>query len=427
MSRKPQRDRRRTGRGRGGRPACPACARAFVRGRGRRARRDARRGGRNFGHRGFRRPPDSPARLAFQVGGCREWARRTLPDVCHRRTLRSDQGPHARRRFRPRGGLETARRRLRTRREARRRGRPRRGSWPPRRLVRRPQPAPHGQTRRRRRGRISLRPPRRRGDRRGPAALSERRSANRRSQCVGGALSGRVRRPRRGGGRGPLSRRGARAPCPRPPSRTRVMIPLAPTPLIAILRGLKPGQAEAVASILVEAGFGAIEVPLNSPEPFKSIEIIARRFGEATLVGAGTVLMPGAVEAAAAAGAKLIVAPNADPAVIERALKLGLFVLPGVATPTEAFAAQSLGASGLKLFPAEAIPPEVVKAWRSVLPKDAQLVPVGGITPERIAPYRTAGADGFGIGSAVYKPGMEAVEVEEKAKALVGAWRGATA
>ena len=203
------------------------------------------------------------------------------------------------------------------------------------------------------------------------------------------------------------------------------MIPLAPTPLIAILRGLKPEQAEAVASILVEAGFGAIEVPLNSPEPFKSIEIIARRFGEATLVGGGTLLVPGAVEAAAAAGAKLIVAPNADPAVIERALKLGLFVLPGVATPTEAFAAQNLGASGLKLFPAEAMPPEVVKAWRSVLPKDAQLVPVGGITPERIAPYCAAGADGFGIGSAVYRPGMAAVEVEERAKAFVGAWRGA--
>ena len=205
------------------------------------------------------------------------------------------------------------------------------------------------------------------------------------------------------------------------------MIPLAPTPLIAILRGVKPDEAEAVASLLVEAGFGALEVPLNSPEPLKSIEIIARRFDQKTLVGGGTVLTPGAVEAAAAAGAKLIVAPNADPAVIERALKLGLSVLPGVATPTEAFAAQSLGASGLKLFPAEAMPPQVVKAWRSVLPKDAQLVPVGGITPERIAPYRKAGADGFGIGSAVYKPGMAAVEVEEKAKAFVRAWRQATA
>ena len=152
---------------------------------------------------------------------------------------------------------------------------------------------------------------------------------------------------------------------------------------------------------LVEAGFGAIEVPLNSPDPMRSIEVIAGRVGKAALVGAGTVLLPGAVEAAANAGARLIVAPNADPAVIECALKLGLVVLPGVATPTEAFAALSLGATGLKLFPAEAMPPEVVRAWRSVLPRDAPLVPVGGITPEKLAPYRAAGADGFGIGGAL--------------------------
>ena len=118
--------------------------------------------------------------------------------------------------------------------------------------------------------------------------------------------------------------------------------------------------------------------------------------------------MAGAVDSAAAAGARLIVSPNADPAVIERALKLGLVVLPGVATPTEAFAAQSLGASGLKLFPAEAMPPEVVKAWRSVLPKETPLFPVGGITPERMAAYRKAGADGFGIGGALYRAGMTA-------------------
>ncbi len=203
------------------------------------------------------------------------------------------------------------------------------------------------------------------------------------------------------------------------------MIPLAPTPLIAILRGVKPDEAEAIASVIVEAGFGAIEVPFNSPEPLKSIEIIAARFGEATLVGAGTVLMPGAVEAAATAGARLIVAPNADPAVIERALKLGLFVLPGVATPTEAFAAQSLGASSLKLFPAEAMPPEVVKAWRSVLSKETQLFPVGGIPPERIAPYRRAGADGFGIGGALYRAGMAAAEVERAARSFVAAWADA--
>jgi 2-dehydro-3-deoxyphosphogalactonate aldolase len=203
------------------------------------------------------------------------------------------------------------------------------------------------------------------------------------------------------------------------------MIPLAPNPLIAILRGVKPDEAEAIASVVVEAGFGGIEVPLNSPEPLKSVEIIARRFGEMTLLGAGTVLTPGAVEAAAAAGARLIVAPNADPAVIERALRLGLFVLPGVATPTEAFAAQGLGALSLKLFPAEAMPPEVVKAWRSVLSKETRLFPVGGITPERIAPYRKAGADGFGIGGALYRAGMAAGEVGRAAHAFVAAWTDA--
>ncbi len=204
------------------------------------------------------------------------------------------------------------------------------------------------------------------------------------------------------------------------------MIALSPTSLIAILRGISPDDAEAIASVLVEAGFGGIEVPLNSPDPFKSIEILARKFGGATLVGAGTVLMPGAVEMAAKAGAQLIVAPNADPAVIERALRMDLKVLPGVATPTEAFAALSLGATGLKLFPAEALPPDVVKAWRSVLPKDTQLFPVGGVTPDRLAPYRAAGADGFGIGGALYKPGMTAKTVEAKARAFVAAWEEAS-
>ncbi|MGO9423245.1 2-dehydro-3-deoxy-6-phosphogalactonate aldolase [Roseiarcus sp.] len=200
------------------------------------------------------------------------------------------------------------------------------------------------------------------------------------------------------------------------------MIALAPTPLIAILRGLTPDEAEAIAAALVEAGFGGIEVPLNSPEPLKSIEIIARRVGKAALVGAGTVLMPGAVEAAAGAGAGLIVAPNADPGVIECALRLGLSVLPGVATPTEALAALGLGATGLKMFPAEVLPPEAVRAWRSVLPKDAPLFPVGGITPDKLAPYRTAGADGFGIGGALYRPSMTPKAVETKAKAFAAAW-----
>ena len=203
------------------------------------------------------------------------------------------------------------------------------------------------------------------------------------------------------------------------------MISLTPTPLIAILRGIHPHEAEAIACVIVEAGFGAIEVPLNSPEPLKSIEIIARSLGDRTLVGAGTVLSCDDVDRVTRVGAKLVVAPNADGAVIARAFNLGVARLPGVATPTEAFRALWLGASALKLFPAEAMPPDVVKAWRSVLPKKTQLFPVGGITPERIAPYRKAGADGFGVGGALYKPGMTAAEVERAATAFVAAWREA--
>ena len=156
---------------------------------------------------------------------------------------------------------------------------------------------------------------------------------------------------------------------------------LAPTPLVAILRGVEPAEAEAVAAVIVEAGFGAIEVPLNSPDPLVSIEKIARRFADRILVGAGTVLEPSQVDDVAAAGAKLVVAPNADPAVIERAVTVGLAVLPGVATMTEAFQALRVGASGLKLFPGEAMPPEVVRAWRAVLPKETEVYPVGGVTP----------------------------------------------
>ena len=171
---------------------------------------------------------------------------------------------------------------------------------------------------------------------------------------------------------------------------------LAPTPLIAILRGVTPDEADSIAAVLVEKGFGAVEVPLNSPDPLASIEIIARLFGDKVLVGAGTVLEAREVDEVAEAGAKLIVAPNADHAVIERAAKLGLAALPGVGTPTEAFAALKAGASGLKLFPGEAIPPEVLRAWRSVLPRDAPLYPVGGITPSASArtgaPARAASA-----------------------------------
>ena len=153
-----------------------------------------------------------------------------------------------------------------------------------------------------------------------------------------------------------------------------------------------------------------------------SVEIIARLFGDQVLVGAGTVLEAHDVDKVAEAGARLVVAPNADPAVIERAVKLGLLAVPGVATPTEAFAALKAGASGLKLFPGESISPEAVKAWRSVLPKETQLYPVGGITPERIGPYRRAGASGFGIGSALYKPGASVEDVRRAAQAFVKAW-----
>jgi 2-dehydro-3-deoxyphosphogalactonate aldolase len=204
-----------------------------------------------------------------------------------------------------------------------------------------------------------------------------------------------------------------------------VTLKLAPTPLVAILRGVRPDEAEAIAGEIVEAGFGAIEVPLNSPEPLASIARITLRFGERVLVGAGTVLEPHEVDDVAEAGARLVVSPNADRAVIERAAKLGLIVLPGVATMTEAFEALKAGASGLKLFPGEAIPPEVVRAWRSVLPKGTPLFPVGGVTPERIGPYRRAGADGFGIGSALYKPGASVEAVAHAAHAFVKAWREA--
>ena len=205
------------------------------------------------------------------------------------------------------------------------------------------------------------------------------------------------------------------------------MLSITPTPLVAILRGVKPEEAEAIASVIIEAGFGAVEVPLNSPDPFVSIETLARMFGDRIMVGAGTVLKASEVDRAAAAGARLVVAPNADPAVIECAVEAGLATLPGVATPTEAFRALSLGASGVKLFPAEAMPPEIVRAWRSVLPKETRLFPVGGITPERIAPYRKAGADGFGIGGALYRPGATPAEVAAKARVFVGAWRDAGA
>jgi 2-dehydro-3-deoxyphosphogalactonate aldolase len=193
-------------------------------------------------------------------------------------------------------------------------------------------------------------------------------------------------------------------------------------PLIAILRGLTPAEAPAIGQALVDKGFAIIEVPLNSPEPLQSIATLTRLFPH-TLIGAGTVLNAQQVQDVHAAGGRLVVAPNFNPAVVAQALALNMVVLPGVATPTEAFAALDAGAHGLKLFPAEMVSPVTVKALRAVLPKDAALMPVGGITPDNMAAYRRAGASGFGLGSALYAPGRSAEQVRLAAQNFVNAFR----
>ncbi|MES3012205.1 MAG: 2-dehydro-3-deoxy-6-phosphogalactonate aldolase [Pseudomonadota bacterium] len=198
---------------------------------------------------------------------------------------------------------------------------------------------------------------------------------------------------------------------------------MAALPLVAILRGLQSAEALAIGHALVDTGWRLIEVPLNSPQPLKSIEMLAGALPGA-LVGAGTVLTAQQVRDVHAAGGQLIVSPNFDAEVVQTAVQLGMVCLPGVATATEAFAALAAGAHGLKLFPAELITPAVVKALRAVLSADTVLLPVGGITPSGMAPYRAAGADGFGLGSALYKPGMGAADVGANARAFIAAWRG---
>jgi 2-dehydro-3-deoxyphosphogalactonate aldolase len=198
---------------------------------------------------------------------------------------------------------------------------------------------------------------------------------------------------------------------------------LAQLPLIAILRGLTPTEAPAIGQALVDSGFAIIEVPLNSPEPLHSIATLSRLFPN-TLIGAGTVLNAQQVKDVHATGGRLVVAPNFNPAVVAQALALNMVVLPGVATPSEAFAALDAGAHGLKLFPAEMISPATVKALRAVLPKDAALMPVGGITPDNMAAYRQAGASGFGLGSALYAPGRSAEQVRAAAQNFVTVFRG---
>ncbi|WP_421682841.1 2-dehydro-3-deoxy-6-phosphogalactonate aldolase [Stutzerimonas urumqiensis] len=193
-------------------------------------------------------------------------------------------------------------------------------------------------------------------------------------------------------------------------------------PLIAILRGLTPAEAVPVGRALYDAGLRMIEVPLNSPEPLDSIRRLVDALGEGCLIGAGTVLSETQVEAVVKAGGRLIVSPNMNPAVIRASRAAGLVSAPGVATPSEAFAALEAGADVLKLFPAEQLGPAVLKAWRAVLPADCPLLPVGGITPEGMAAYRQAGASGFGLGSALYRPGQSAEAVGRNARDFANAW-----
>ena len=197
-------------------------------------------------------------------------------------------------------------------------------------------------------------------------------------------------------------------------------------PLIAILRGIKPGEAEAVAGALHAEGFRLIEIPLNSPDPFDSIARVRRALPSDALVGAGTVLRTDDVERLRAAGGELVVMPHSDRAVIRAAKAAGLVCMPGVATPTEAFAALDTGADALKLFPAELISPAVVKAMRAVLPKASRLFPVGGITPDSMAGYVRAGANGFGLGSSLYARGAFADQVRAHARRCADTWRALT-
>ena len=201
---------------------------------------------------------------------------------------------------------------------------------------------------------------------------------------------------------------------------------LEPLPLIAILRGLTPAEAPAVGDALFDEGFRVLEVPLNSPDPLVSIAALAARYGGRALVGAGTVSTPAQVAEVAAAGGRLIVMPHADVAVVRAAKAAGLWCVPGVATPTEAFAALAAGADALKLFPAELLAPPVLKALRAVLPHELKLLPVGGITPQNLSAYVAAGAGGFGLGSALYKPGNTALQVAANARSFVAAWRAAS-
>ena len=200
---------------------------------------------------------------------------------------------------------------------------------------------------------------------------------------------------------------------------------LSSLPLVAILRGLQPHEALPIGQALADTGWTLVEVPLNSPDPLNSIAAMASAFPQA-LVGAGTVLTIADVHNVHAAGGQLIVSPNFNPAVVREAVRLGMACLPGVMTASEAFAALEAGAHGLKIFPAEMITPAVVKALRAVLAANVVLLPVGGVTPENMGAYLAAGASGFGIGSALYKPGMTVAEVTASATKFIALYSANT-
>ncbi len=192
--------------------------------------------------------------------------------------------------------------------------------------------------------------------------------------------------------------------------------------IVAILRGVSPDEAIGVGQALFEAGVRVVEVPLNSPAPFLSIAKLVKEFADRMIVGAGTVLTIQDVNMLKSAGGEICVSPDCNEAVIARAKELQMVPLPGVFTPTEAFAAIRAGATNLKLFPAEAASPAVIKAWKAVLPKSVKIYAVGGVTPENMSEWLAAGASGFGIGSSIYKPGMSVDAVREAAGKLVSAW-----
>jgi 2-dehydro-3-deoxyphosphogalactonate aldolase len=196
-------------------------------------------------------------------------------------------------------------------------------------------------------------------------------------------------------------------------------------PLIAILRGVTPAESEHIVGAIVESGIRIIEIPLNSPEPFASIERASKGFSAAAIIGAGTVLTPENVEQAAKAGAEIVVSPNFERAVVHKSKMLGLVSVPGVMTPSEALAAIAAGADVLKFFPGELLTLPVIRAYAAVLPKHIPIVLVGGVTAESVKTFANSPVSGFGIGSSLYKPGMSASEVSERSKSFVEATRHA--